>query len=1035
MDGRTIVPAGTVTLLAVDGEPAQGHPDAAAALAAARALPGARRAALHTGDAYRAGGRWAGRAAWRAEHLAEVALPGQTLVSARTAALLDGAVPLRDLGVHRLRDLSHPERVFALGAAEAGALRSLDAIPNTLPTQLTSFVGRRAERRELRGLLAGERLLTLTGTGGSGKSRLAAQAAAEEAERWPDGVWWIDLAAVQDPARVAEAVASGAGVLLEPIQGPLASLLRQLPGRRVLLCLDNCEHLLDAVAELADAVLRACPETTLLATSREPLGIPGELIWRVPGLAEDDGLLLFAERGRQAQPRFALDADAERAVRRVAGRLDGTPLALELAAAWVGTLSPREIEAGLDDRFGLLVRGPRGAAARQQTLEASVAWSHDRLAPGDQVVLRRLATFAGGFGLEAARGLCDRSDVLDALGRLVDKSLLAVEDRDGRSRYRLLETIRAYALDRLREAGEEAALRSRHLDVHLALVEGAAPLLETDKDAWRAQLELVHDDLRAALDFGLAAPDPERGRRLAAALPWLWHLHGHGQEGFDMLRRAIDRAPGERSALQGRLLLGLALVADTAAPFELEYDAAQQALELATEHGDERTRAFALALAAVGRFYTDFDAGWALNAEALASAERAGERFVLDAAPALEGIILHLRDRHDEAEPRLAAAGERLLAHGDRGVAATVLAFRSAGALATGRPVDARALAERAVAIADPLGDVHRVGSARTALALALAAAGDLDGGLAALAGIVALIGAPEEDAFVPGLARVMGTLHLWRGDAGAAIPWLEREARWTDGDAGTYLVAQALPPLAAALRRAGRADAARDAATRGLELSRALGMPEATAAALDQLGRLAPPERAPDLHQEALALRAEHGLDAGLIDGLEALGALAAARAAPGARPPGPGQEGAAARADHAARLLGAAAAARRATGLARHPVAAADWDAAVAAVAGADAAWADGEALTLRDAVAYARRGRGTRDRPPGGWEGLTPAERDVVRLVAAGATNPEVAAQLFMSRSTVKVHLSRAFGKLGVANRTELAALAARDYPAGP
>ena len=360
----------------------------------------------------------------------------------------------------------------------------------TLPVHLTSFVGRRAELAAVSTLLQGRRLVTLTGVGGSGKTRLAARLAADQAERWPDGVWWVELEAVTDPAQVAEVAAATAGVLVEPVQGPLRSLTAQLGDRRALVCLDNCEQVLEGAAEVAQALLRSGAQATVLTTSREPLGVAGETVWQMPPLSEDDALALFLERASLVRPGFTLDASSEAAVRTMCRRLDGIPLALELAAAWLRTLTPRQIAAGLDDRFALLVRSPRGAVPRHQTLEASIEWSHALLAELDRAVFRQLAVFAGGFGLEAARavaagGAVARDDVLDALGRLVDKSLIVAEERDGEARYRLLETIRQYAADRLTEAGEAAATRDRHLDWSLALVEGLEPELQRNLDAWR----------------------------------------------------------------------------------------------------------------------------------------------------------------------------------------------------------------------------------------------------------------------------------------------------------------------------------------------------------------------------------------------------------------------------------------------------------------------------------------------------------------------------------------------------------------------
>jgi DNA-binding CsgD family transcriptional regulator/tetratricopeptide (TPR) repeat protein len=745
----------------------------------------------------------------------------------------------------------------------------------------------------------------------------------------------------------------------------------------------------------------------------------------MPPLSEDDALALFLERASLVRPGFTLDASSEDAVMTMCRRLDGIPLALELAAAWLRTLTPRQIADGLDDRFALLVGGPRGVAPRQQTLAASIEWSHALLAEPDRIVFRRLAVFAGGFGLEAAQavaagGAVARDDVLSALRRLVDKSLVNAEERDGEARYRLLETIRQYAADRLVEAGEAAATRDRHLAWFLAFAGGLEPELQRDLDAWRTRLEPERDNLRAALEWGLAAPDPGRGRRLAARLPWLWHLHRHGREGLEYLRRAIDRAPDDRSTLQARLLTGIALVADTASPLGLEFDAAQRALEIATEQGDEQLRALCLVLSAVGRFYTDFRAAWALTVDALRAAEAAGDAFVPDAARALQGIILHLRDRHQEAEPLLESAVEGLL-HRHRGIAATTLAFQASGALATGRVDLARRLAERAVGVAEPLGDYLRVGGTRSTLAIVHGLAGDANGGLRLLRPVARLVDEAGTDVFVPGMARAMGLLHLWRDDPEAAASWFGREARSTDRGAETWLVAQSLPGLGAALISLGRLDQARDVLDRAVAVARRLDMPSVLADALEQQGRLAATDddadRAIDLHHEALAVRVEHGLRTFSVDSLEALAALAA-RAEP---------------TPEAVRLLAASDQARASMVYPRDPARRRAHQATVASLRATlgdrpfRQAWAEGGRLTLDETVAYVRRSRGARRRPATGWASLTPTELDVVRLVVDGLSNPEVGSRLFMSRGTVKTHLSHVYAKLGVANRTELATLA--------
>ncbi len=962
--------------VAGDGAPAA-FATAAEALAATETLRRARPdavIAVHVDDRRGAG-------AARARRLREIGRPGQTLVSAAAAAALPAGAPLHDLGIHRLRDLSLPERVFVLGAPGDEPLRSLDATPNNLPSHPTTFVGREAELADLHGRLALARLITITGPGGSGKTRLAAQLAADEAGRRPDGAWWVELGDVADPGQVAQAVAAALGVLVDPARGTVALLQAQLASRRLLLCLDNCEHVLDAAADVAGALFAGCPEVAIVATSREPLGLTGELVWRLPPLPAREAHALFVERAAHVQPGLVLDADAGAAIDAMCVRLDGSPLALELAAAWLRTLTPRQIEAGLNDRFALLVRSPRDAVPRHASLLASMTWSHNLLEEADRAVFRRLAVFEGSFDLEAARAVCgEDADTLGALARLVDKSLVVA---DG-ARYRLPETIREYAADRLRAAGERRAATDRLLAHLLARVRDAAPLRDTDKDTWRAALAPEHDNLRAAIEHGLEAEDAEPARALVAELPWLWQMHRQGREGLSFLRRAIARNPNDRSAVQARLLTGVALVADTAGPLNLEYDAAQRARELAAELGDERLLSLCLVLAGVGRFYTDYGEACELALEAERIAARAGDEFVIHAGRALRGIIAHLRDEHGCAQALLGDAAERLIARGDRGVAASALAFLSGSALLTGELGRARELAQRSIATAAPLADHLRIGMGRAALALALGAAGDVEGGAAALAPVRAL----ADDVFLPEVNRALGVLHLWAGEPDAAIARLAEEARSTDGGRATYLAARALPALAAAQRHAGAAEEAAATAGRGAALARERGMPAVLADCLDEQGHL---DEDADRHREALAIRVRHGLRPGIVRSLEALVAYAPE--------------------EQAARLRAAAAAARVQLGLA----------------SGARPPDDAGAVMSLEEASAYASRARGSRRRPDRGWGSLTPAELEVVRLAVDGLSNPEIGARLYMSRSTVKTHLSHVYAKLGVANRTELAAQA--------
>lgn len=945
----------------------------------------------------------------RAAQLRDAAAPGTVLVSARA---VEDPGALVDLGLHRLPDLSPSERLFAASPVDAPP-RTLGPEAATLPVFRTTFVGREGALAAIAAVLAAERLVTLAGPGGAGKTRLAAQVAARAAVagRHPDGVVWVELGPVADPAGVVEAVTEATGVLVDGVLGPLRSLVPGLADRRLLLCLDNAEHLVAAAAELADALVAGCPEVTVLVTSREPLGVPGEAVWRVPALEDDEAYALFVARGADARPELLDDAAEAPAIRALCARLDGIPLALELAAAWLRTLSPAQIEGGLDDRFALLTRGPRGAVPRQATLAASMGWSHDLLAEPERVLLRRLSVFAGPFGPDDAVAVGGPAP-LAALGRLVDQSLVVTGERPGR--LRLLESVREYAGARLREAGEEEATRDRQLAHLLREVRAAAPLLDTDRDAWRALVAERQADLRAALAWGLrdGAPDPGPGRELAAELPWLWHILGHGQEGIATLGRAIARAPRDRSLLQARLLVGVALVADTADPLDLEYDTAQRGLELATEHGDDRLRALCLLLSGVGLLYSDLKGSRAAADDAFRLGAATGDAFVTHGALVLQGILDNLRDAHKTADALLARGIAGLLALGERGVASTALGVRSSGALLCGDLAGARALASQAVEVAEPLAEAHRVGAARSALAIVELAAGDPDAARAALEPVVRLVDRGGNALFVPGLARARGLLALAGGDVREGLRWLASEARMPGDVADTYLVAAALPDLAAAQAALGRPDDARAAAARALTDGRAIDLPRAVAAALEQQGWLAfddgEHDQAIGRHQQALGVRVDHGLRGPAVDSLEALGVLSAATGRP----------------ELAARVLGAAAAERGRSGLAGPPLRASL--VAQARVEVEDAGGA-GAALDLDAAIAYVRRAWGPRRRPAAGWGSLTPAEREVVRLAVEGLSNPEIGARLYMSRSTVKTHLSHVFAKVGVANRTELAAAA--------
>ena len=432
-------------------------------------------------------------------------------------------VSLTDLGTHPLRDLPRPERVVQLCHPdlrnEFPPLRTAKAlVSHNLPVELTNFIGRQAEIKSLRDVLAGNRLVTLTGAGGAGKTRLAVHVAADLAGEFGDGVCYVDLAPITHPDVVAVTAARALGLPDQPGRSTMDTLLRHLRDRQMLLVLDNCEHLLEASAALVAALLGGAPRLTVLATSREPLGVTGEATWQVPSLSlADDAIELFADRARLAKTDFAIADDNAAAVAEICRRLDGMPLAIELAAARVRALSLTEIVDSLHDRFRLLTGGSRTAVRRQQTLRASVDWSHALLTDTERILFRRLAVFLGGFDLDAAQAVAgadgvERYQVLDQLTLLVDKSLVVAENTGGTTRYRLLETVRQYALEKLGESGEADGVRSRHRDYY----ESMAALLDaparTDYQQRLDQVEVEMDNLRSALGWNLENSDTDRAR-------------------------------------------------------------------------------------------------------------------------------------------------------------------------------------------------------------------------------------------------------------------------------------------------------------------------------------------------------------------------------------------------------------------------------------------------------------------------------------------------------------------------------------------
>jgi predicted ATPase len=468
------------------------------------------------------------------------------------------------LGEHYLKGLRQPEHIYQLVStglpADFPPLKTPESLQTNLPTALTSFVGREQEMAEVKRLLTSTRLLTITGAGGVGKTRLALQVAADLLDSFADGVWLIELAPLSDSTLATQLAANALGIREEEGRPLIQTLVDSLRTKSLLLILDNCEHLVQGMAQLAQTLLSGAPDLRILATSREPLGVAGEMAWGLPPLSSPDlydtaalsnltqyeAVKLFIDRAVAAKPDFAVTNQNAPAVAQICARLDGIPLAIELAASRIRVLSAEEIAARLDDRFRLLVGGSRTALPRQQTLRALIDWSYDLLTESERVLLRRLSIFAGGWTLQAAEEVCSDGsiqayEVLDLLAHLIDKSLVVAEPQDGRERYRFLEMLRQYAQDRLAESIEVDEFGHRHAQHFLQMAEESYGELWGSKQGyWLARLETEHDNLRAALEWMTRDVGREEMLlRMAGSLWRFWEIHGYISEGRAWLVHAL----------------------------------------------------------------------------------------------------------------------------------------------------------------------------------------------------------------------------------------------------------------------------------------------------------------------------------------------------------------------------------------------------------------------------------------------------------------------------------------------------------------
>jgi predicted ATPase/class 3 adenylate cyclase len=559
--------------------------DAQRAIAAAgwNAVGGLRvRMAIHAGVADERDGDYFGPTVNRVARLLAVGHGGQVLLSRAakelSGELLPAQTELHDLGRHRLRDLSAPEHVFQLHAPDLAAdfpsLRSLDALPNNLPLQLTPLIGRDEEIAEIKALLERSRLVTLTGTGGIGKTRTAVQVATDMLHG--DGVWFVDLAPLDDATLVPSAIAQAFNVADEGGSRPLIDrVVAALKAKTLLIVLDNCEHVVSAAADAVDRLLHRCPNVRILATSREPLGIAGEESYRMPTLPvppanetmtaevlmQYAAAALFVDRAHAAHRTFALTDENAAIVADIVRRLDGIALAIELAAPRIRVLSMNQLEQRLDERLKLLIGGSRTALPRQQTLRATIEWSYNLLSPAEQSLLRRLAIFRGGWTLEATEAICigqrfSEWNVFDILSALIDKSLVAAETKGKEPRYRLLESTRQFAAERLHEASEGADVAERHCRYFAQAAQRAGEAYwQTDSDLWMAQVRLDLENYRAAIEWGLSGDAYAEAAEIVAGLRWWWTVRARSEGRMLLIRAAATLTDDVPDRIRGLLAL------------------------------------------------------------------------------------------------------------------------------------------------------------------------------------------------------------------------------------------------------------------------------------------------------------------------------------------------------------------------------------------------------------------------------------------------------------------------------------------------
>nr|WP_246398197.1 LuxR C-terminal-related transcriptional regulator [Mycobacterium vicinigordonae] len=988
------------------------------------------RIGLHSGEIQlRDTASYIGSTVNRAARVRDLAHGGQTVLTTATEQLvidsLPGGVWLTDLGSYQLRDLARPERIVQLChpdlLGEFPPLRSANiGAAQTVPIPLTSFVGRSAEITELEGILDEHRLVTLTGAGGVGKTRLASELAARVAGDAADPVHYVDLAPIADADLVEAAVAEAVGMHQQPGRSIVDVAAARIANRRALFVFDNCEHVREAAAAVVLSLLSRCPAVRVLATSREPLRLAAEVNWQVPSLAlADEAVQLFADRARHVQPDFGLTVGNLDVVTEICRRLDGMPLAIELAAARMRALSAADIRDSLQDRFLLLNGGSHTAVRRQQTLRASVDWSHSMLGEAEAVLFRRLGVFAGGFDLDSVVAVCEcgqRYQVLDQLTLLVEKSLVQANSVDDRARYRMLETIRDYALEKLEEAGEADAVLTRHRNHYSSL---AAELDVSARDDFRRRVDRVEadiDNMRAAFTYCCGGGEHAAALALASSLQPLWQGRGRLREGltwFDAILTDKGLDPDDVAPEVYARAIADKVFLDSFTVAHYPMDQAERAVETARGLGDH----------------------------ALLSR-------TLTACGCLAGLDFDLAARY------LSEANELARLTGDDWRLSQILGRQAYLAAMAGDPVAASAIGVEGADIANALDDWSNEHSCRWAIGMSQMFRADLAGAVETYRRVFADC---ESDSDGVGMMLCLisqGCTLVYRGEVAEANR-IGRAAMAAGAELDVMLERAAGTVMAMAAVAQGDADSAR-AISRTVWEFPAVQRGTVAITAITQCAHLdGDLARARELADEAvtslagwhrmyaLGIRAHIASDLGDYeqsrrDVREALSVATTNQGRLGVPLILEALARLAVQADRhtdATRILAAADAMRNGTGEFRFPIYQGSYRAALDTCVnmlgdnGFQEVWAEGAALSPEDAIAYAMRGRGERKRPGTGWAALTPTEIDVARLVSDGLTNKDIAERLFVSPRTVQAHLTHMYTKLGYTSRVQLAQEAVR------